>query len=206
MNANNDEKVVMLTTHHSEVGSMFKQAGINREASTTLKTLDLNTKVRRSIEEDHSENVTTDTFQKYLTRSSQECLVKISRVSDPTNVTTMDFSKLHTFFMKRFPKATGVKQNEALAAVNRKGPIGENTTSSRTGDIVKMLRAMDYTVSFTLLSHIDEAAKLESKENEEKAEYTKVTIPEQDKESNADSIETILHDLQNLRDRLEKFI
>lgn len=206
MNANNDEKVVILTTHHSEVASMFKQAGINRNASTTLKTLDFHTTLRQRIEEDHSEDVTTDAFQRYLTRSSQECLVKISRMSDPSNVTTIDFSKLHMFFMKRFPKATEVKQKDALAAVNRKSPIGENTTSSRTGDIVKMLRVMEYAVSFTLLSHIGEAAKLESKENEEKAEHIKVAIPEQDKELNADNVETILHDLQHLCDRLEKLI
>lgn len=211
MSANIDEKVVRITTEHSDIASMFRQAGINRKKSVEQKLLDLNTDMRRSIEDQYSENVSTSTFERYLARSSQKCLVKAFRTSDPSNEANLDFSKLHSFLKKQFSKASADKQDETLKSVGRKNPIKETATSSRTGEVVRMLQALGFTISFSLLSPPSIDASLTPVENNSNdtsdSELVDTPIPLDDneakkkEESKKETLDGLIRELNDLAKR-----
>lgn len=177
MTVNADRKET--TTNHTNVLDLFLYAAYNRkQVVPSVGAFGLGTAARRKVEDECSEDVKTDAFQKYLERSSQECSVNVSRKYDPTSIWfTKDFSKFVELTREIYEASDRFEKRAARNAADRDSPIAETTTSVKIGELVKMLESLGHTVTFTLtpLRPSEEVSKI-WKENEAKAVTSKVDL------------------------------
>lgn len=159
MSVTNNGKDIISTTHHSTILDLFLYAAYNRKRVVTIRQLGLDTDARRDVEDDCSENVTVNAFCKYLKLSSQECSINISEKFDPTrNWTTKDFSKLVELTTTIYNASDRLGKKAAKKATGRSGAPAKDAVKIKTGELLDILEALGFTVTFTLnrLSPSDE--------------------------------------------------